>query len=113
MVGLLRPEWLYFFTTSSIKLMQQMLNKGPAKKIKGDKGGGGGCSELREENVKIGQRFCLQLMKATKNNLRNWSTTTQFCLWSTKKLPFSLVADRKHLLLLRDTSWATNNSNKC
>lgn len=49
--------------------MQQMLNKGPAKKIKG--GGGGGCSELREENVKIGQRFCLQLMKATKNNLRN------------------------------------------
>ena len=50
--------------------MQQMLNKGPAKKIKGDKGGGG-CSELREENVKIGQRFCLQLMKATKNNLRN------------------------------------------
>ena len=57
--------------------MQQMLNKGPAKKIKGDKGGGGGggggggCSELREENVKIGQRFCLQLMKATKNNLRN------------------------------------------
>ena len=48
--------------------MQQMLNKGPAKKIKG---GGGGCSELREENVKIGQRFCLQLMKATKNNLRN------------------------------------------
>ena len=47
--------------------MQQMLNKGPAKKM----GGGGGCSELREENVKIGQRFCLQLMKATKNNLRN------------------------------------------
>ena len=48
--------------------MQQMLNKGPAKK---GGGGGGGCSELREENVKIGQRFCLQLMKATKNNLRN------------------------------------------
>ena len=51
--------------------MQQMLNKGPAKKIKGGGGGGGGCSELREEDVKIGQRFCLQLMKATKNNLRN------------------------------------------
>lgn len=51
--------------------MQQMLNKGPAKKIKGDKGGGGETGELREENVKIGQRFCLQLMKATKNNLRN------------------------------------------
>ena len=52
--------------------MQQMLNKGPAKKIKGDKGGGGGgCREMREENGKIGQRFCLQLMKATKNNLRN------------------------------------------
>ena len=46
-----------------------MPNKGPAKKIKG--GGGGGFSELREENVKIGQRFCLQLIKATKNNLRN------------------------------------------
>ena len=91
-----------------------MPNKGPAQKIKGGGAeGGGGCSELKEENVKIGQRFCLQLMKATKNNLINWSTTTQFCLWSTKKLPFSLVADRKHLLLLRDTSWATNNSNKC
>ena len=46
-----------------------MLNKGPAKKIKG--GEGGVCSELREENVTIGQRFCLQLMKATRNNLRN------------------------------------------
>ena len=43
--------------------MRQMPNKGPAQKIKG---GGAGCSELREENVKIGQRFCLQLMKATK-----------------------------------------------
>lgn len=52
--------------------MRQMPNKGPAQKIKGGGAEGGrGCSELKEENVKIGQRFCLQLMKATKNNLIN------------------------------------------